>query len=583
MSERSDEGLDNGRGSVDRPAPAFACGGYVAPGRPEGLRRGILACAQITVLVGGIMRSAATSCGVGCRRASAREKDAARYQGPRGAMGGVVGMRERGCASLGERRTLAVCLLLQCAGWGLFQSSLYGGSFYADFLGLLGVSWLDRNAAIAFLVAGTGAGCLACRSLARHGVDLTRPRALLVWYGAAFACFTAGAIVPLDGAFVDALSLAVGVCAAAPLLVWFKSWLGVYAQGGPFWCIMVIVLGNLVAMLVGLFAGTVSSWPIGFALLAAGSAGAALCQVGAAACGSLEADRAMRPGTYRLTLYAATVVMSFGMTWGLCQGILRMLNDQGFAAGSDWVFSAGGIVGCILVVLYALATRKLGSLRFGLFIRLALTFSGLACACMPLMSAVAPMALPILCRAVVVVQGAAMGFFSVEICHEKRLGIVEVMPLNYIVYVVVGCIAMGLPLMLGDCGLDGLLLWSALALVAVAATILVIPALPSSTSTAATFTLRELPENESYAARAAHARDGLVEKYGLTAREAEVLGLLVQGLNRNQIAERLALSSWTVKDHLTSIYAKTGVHSAKELLVLVAGGERGGAEREERG
>jgi predicted ATPase/class 3 adenylate cyclase/DNA-binding CsgD family transcriptional regulator len=48
---------------------------------------------------------------------------------------------------------------------------------------------------------------------------------------------------------------------------------------------------------------------------------------------------------------------------------------------------------------------------------------------------------------------------------------------------------------------------------------------------------------------------------GLTAREAEILRLLAQGLSDAAIAEKLVISPRTVNAHLTSIYAKLGVNS----------------------
>jgi DNA-binding NarL/FixJ family response regulator len=47
----------------------------------------------------------------------------------------------------------------------------------------------------------------------------------------------------------------------------------------------------------------------------------------------------------------------------------------------------------------------------------------------------------------------------------------------------------------------------------------------------------------------------------LTAREVEVLRLVAQGLTDAQTAERLVVSPWTVKAHLSSIYGKLEVHS----------------------
>jgi DNA-binding CsgD family transcriptional regulator len=48
---------------------------------------------------------------------------------------------------------------------------------------------------------------------------------------------------------------------------------------------------------------------------------------------------------------------------------------------------------------------------------------------------------------------------------------------------------------------------------------------------------------------------------GLTAREAEILRLLAQGLTDAQIAEKLFISPRTVNAHVTSIYSKLGVNS----------------------
>jgi DNA-binding NarL/FixJ family response regulator len=45
---------------------------------------------------------------------------------------------------------------------------------------------------------------------------------------------------------------------------------------------------------------------------------------------------------------------------------------------------------------------------------------------------------------------------------------------------------------------------------------------------------------------------------GLTQREAEILGLIARGLTNGEIAERLFLSSHTIKTHINRIFAKTG-------------------------
>ena len=45
----------------------------------------------------------------------------------------------------------------------------------------------------------------------------------------------------------------------------------------------------------------------------------------------------------------------------------------------------------------------------------------------------------------------------------------------------------------------------------------------------------------------------------LTEREREVLGLMVEGLNNSEIAERLVVSTSTIKFHIANIFTKLGV------------------------
>lgn len=57
----------------------------------------------------------------------------------------------------------------------------------------------------------------------------------------------------------------------------------------------------------------------------------------------------------------------------------------------------------------------------------------------------------------------------------------------------------------------------------------------------------------------------------LTGREGEILELLAQGLSNKAIAARLYLSVRTVEGHLVNIYARLGVHSRTEAMLLAVG------------
>jgi two-component system, NarL family, response regulator LiaR len=56
--------------------------------------------------------------------------------------------------------------------------------------------------------------------------------------------------------------------------------------------------------------------------------------------------------------------------------------------------------------------------------------------------------------------------------------------------------------------------------------------------------------------------------HDLTEREREVLALMVEGLNNNEIAERIFLSVSTVKFHVSAILSKLGVTNRIEAVAL---------------
>lgn len=58
---------------------------------------------------------------------------------------------------------------------------------------------------------------------------------------------------------------------------------------------------------------------------------------------------------------------------------------------------------------------------------------------------------------------------------------------------------------------------------------------------------------------------------GMTEREKEICTLLSQGLTNRQIAESLYISEGTVKNYISSIYDKTGIHDRAKLIVAIKG------------
>ncbi len=56
---------------------------------------------------------------------------------------------------------------------------------------------------------------------------------------------------------------------------------------------------------------------------------------------------------------------------------------------------------------------------------------------------------------------------------------------------------------------------------------------------------------------------------GITERESEVCSLLAKGYTNKQIADALYISEGTVKNYISSIYDKTGIHDRAKLIVAI--------------
>lgn len=57
----------------------------------------------------------------------------------------------------------------------------------------------------------------------------------------------------------------------------------------------------------------------------------------------------------------------------------------------------------------------------------------------------------------------------------------------------------------------------------------------------------------------------------MTEREKEICTLMAEGLTNHQIAEKLYISEGTVKNYISSIYDKTGIHDRAKLIVAMKG------------
>jgi len=56
-------------------------------------------------------------------------------------------------------------------------------------------------------------------------------------------------------------------------------------------------------------------------------------------------------------------------------------------------------------------------------------------------------------------------------------------------------------------------------------------------------------------------------QYKLSKREVEIMQFLVQGKSREEIADYLSISRWTVNSHVVRIYEKLNVHRMIDAVV----------------
>lgn len=72
-------------------------------------------------------------------------------------------------------------------------------------------------------------------------------------------------------------------------------------------------------------------------------------------------------------------------------------------------------------------------------------------------------------------------------------------------------------------------------------------------------------EDQSFAGKIAN----LVDNYGISRREKEIIELICKGMSNQEISDSLFISLQTVKDHVHRIFTKTGVKNRVQLANLV--------------
>lgn len=361
-----------------------------------------------------------------------------------------------------------------------------------------------------------------------------------------------------------------GVVYALPLVEWVRTYVDLSRACGRASMIAGLALsGGVAALLRAAFSLLATSPFATMTALLTTTACSWACQRTAATAWTTAtpAGHTPRGERYRLTTYAAFILICLGVSWGMDGTFTGLTHiDAETLSGIQWAI---GPLAATFIALVARIRHRNRIARFGDTARITLVVTALSWGFAPLFQLACPTALGYTLQAAHVLLSVTMAAFSIEICQECPVDEVSAISANYALFALAGCLGTV------ACAttwhwLDPTVAIAAMSALGILATASVITFLPTRASGASAFTLGRLPENETPEERAARRRGIVADDCNLTARERQVMELLLAGLSRNQIASKLELSMWTVKDHIANIYGKTGVHSVPELMLLVA-------------
>lgn len=464
--------------------------------------------------------------------------------------------------------------LMLCLGLGCLLATYSGAPWGSTFT----PRWQEALLLQTTFQTGIAVGCLALGTLVHRKYVALDPLLNAISYAAiASLCLIAENALASPSLNLPStapaaiLSSVFGLATALPLLFWYEQLLEIRRIQGRKRCIALIALAEFVS--IGIFVLLTLLFPGG----SAASIIAMLALVIIAAAAQIAFRLTTPPAShknptfvqpaenYRLTPYSSSMIVCLGVSWGFtCSMFLFIAKSSSMQMPP---FATLAVAAAALLVTIVLA-RVFGGRQFGMLIRFSIGISGIVLAAFPLFSLFAPAAFYPCAQFLLALIDVSIIFFSIDICVEKGLNISAVMPKNYALFLFTSCAAV-LIFYLLQILTNGQGSFELIAVVGAATVSAVIMFLPSRESSAATFALNTLPEDTSFETTLAQRRAKIVVQYELLEREAETLELLLRGMTRQQIADELHLSPWTIKDRVSAIYEKTGVHSYKELTRLL--------------
>ena len=372
------------------------------------------------------------------------------------------------------------------------------------------------------------------------------------------------------------LSLVFGLALGMPELGWYEALHRAYELGGQQGAVLTVLAVAGVSILAIPFSGAMVTSPwvmqVVTLVLAAVSWACAVHARHVRDAHPVGEGPVMDSDAVSSSTLSRLITIVDGVVWGICCCMLVMAGfgktDGGMAIAG--AFTAGVAV-CVVFAIFARTQPASIHLAFGMNLRLSLLAMGVAFALLPLLLPGAPFGVAFACYLVYQMQNVFNPYFITMLCGAGHLAVHRELPPSYATSTLGTLIGVALFVSMHALCEPAL----ANGIVIACGTVLLFalaPALPARSSNIAEVTYNSRRGINSEESRREHAVEVLTEGYSLTAREADVLRLILEHKSREEMAESLCVSPSTVKNHTTRLYAKLGVHSAREVEAMLRDG-----------
>ncbi len=494
--------------------------------------------------------------------------------------------------------------VLTCLGFGLLLSYYPVGNVGSTFL----VNYAGTDTAV--LIARTlYFAALVATLLLIHRMPSAR-KALLgsrgmrlsfLAMGVAFCLAPALASLGVGGSIAApaAFALLLGAANAAPVVRWYELFLHIYRSDGRMTCMLVVATSSLVSALLAPFKQAVVAgygFPSLLVMLSLVAGSFACLEVLARRVSNepRQPDRDRTAPAFQPSRQVAVIMISFGIVWSLSYSLAAKIGyGRGFGDPSVWGTSAAGIFTNVVIILFCYRILPTTRGSFGIVLRYTVLSAGMVWSLMFVMLQMSPALAGFLCGSCYLFVIVCASLLMLELGDTSGLEMADVL-IPCLATAAIGGLAgkaIFFALLQLQDGVLGAGLASAVGLMALFSIAALMPNLQSRAIDLETYAMRredareEGAQDEGGSDRDGEAADparestfdknlarskaAVAQRAGLSPREIQVMELLLDGHPREEIADILGLSPHTVKNYSTSMYGKLGIHSRRELNVLV--------------